>query len=308
MKIKTATVVLSTSFFLLVLVSFVLDAKLSNKLETISVENQLSNQVSPVLIVVIAIGIPYDGLGADSHKAYAQRHGYRLVVQRKWRGTMKRPSYRGATHSQKLLACSHARGEQYVLIIDGDVVIAPWTPPIHLTLAPSLGSNIGIVDEDQPTPQIRRLVEEHFLGKATNVDEYYNLFGDNIAPNHGMLNSGVLFVPNSQCEWLRDVYYSDNAQKWFQERHEHIDQPVLGAAMLRDRNYRIIPHAWNRGWIYYKTSSEVGGPAYDLGEVFHKSYFMHFYWKKSEIKILKAWMRHNNVTFDPRPYATEQLP
>ena len=263
---------------------------------------------SPLLMVVISIGCEYEGIAADSHRAYAARHGYRLHVQRKWRGTVKRPKYKRATHAQKLLACQHARGEKFVLVLDSDVVIAPWTPPIHDTVGRELGNRIGIVDEDQPTSEIRTAVEKKLLGKTTNVTEYYAQFGAKFELDHGMLNSGVLLVPRSRYEWLREVYYAPQSRAWFAQRHNHVDQPILGSAMLKDNAYQLIHHAWNRGWVYYKNAAEVGGESYEIGQVFRSSYFVHFYWHRKGQRILEEWMHQSNVTFEPRPYIEYLLP
>lgn len=204
----------------------------------------------PVPMMIIADDMPYSGVTAESHRAYAERYGYRLVVQRQWRGTSIRPEHRLAARTQKLLACSHARGERFVLVLDADVVIGPWTPPIHIAADP--GSKIGILDEDQPNAVVRGAAEKYKLrGRRPRNDpwKYYSNFGQ-LKPKHGVLNTGMLLVqPKEHCAWLHAVYYGKQAQQWFSKRRTHYNQPVLGAELMKASNYKLMPHAWNRAWV-----------------------------------------------------------
>lgn len=254
-----------------------------------------------LLLVVVAINMSHVGLAAKSHYAYAQRYGYRLHIQKEWRGRAPRPKFWKAVRSQKLLACSLAQTEKFVLVIDADVVIAPWSPPIHLE---KVGSKIGVVDENQPAGRVS--LKESIV----NGYRYYKRpFGDRLFVPHAFLNTGVLLLqPFYHQEWLENLYYSAKSQKWFNTERELYDQPLLGAAMIQKGNYVRIRHAWNRNWFRYQYSKDKNGKRYKVEDIFKKSYFLHFLWRSKEsMNDLELWMNRNNVTFDGVNKYSEQI-
>lgn len=276
--------------------------------------NPTSIYPAPARVVVVVVAIPngYGGFAADSHRAYCEKHNYRLVVQRDWRGTVPQPTPRKAVRIQKLLGCTHVRkNEEFVLVIDKDVVIAPWAPPVHVYADANVTTNgkLGIVDEDQPTQDIYQAVLRHRTGADAIVtpQDYYRQYGYEHSEKHGILNGGVVFYRVNgktknggtvdNCDWMQNLYYKDSTQEFVSVNRGHYDQPVLGVALLKENRYQRMDHRWNRLWAYYSFSAQVGGPEYDLWKVYKDSYFMHFCWKKKSLDDLEKLMKLKNVTF-----------
>lgn len=110
-----------------------------------------NHKAAQVLMVIFAIpdGYPtYASVAQASHRAYANRYGYSLVIQRRnlrlENSILRNGQDSQTTTMQKLLAYSLARGERYVLVLDYDTAIAPWSPPIHEHLK-DLSGRIGMV-------------------------------------------------------------------------------------------------------------------------------------------------------------------
>lgn len=262
-------------------------------------------------MIVVSINRDYStGIAARSVRAYVRRHGYRLHVQKKWRGPPAPSKDPRLARTQKLLACSEfASGEKYVLVIDSDVVISPWTPPIDTAVGEFVGNKIGIVDQDQPSMDIAdKIFKLRLKEPFPKAEKYYSIFGDDFRNiGHGILNSGVLLLQPEQghCYMLKNLYNSKRARIYWSKYHDHYDQPVLGSMLLRAGNYKRLDHAWNRGWTMYHHAHRVGGKRYTLEQVFRKSYFMHLYWDKGDTHVLDELMKRKNITFDPKPYAKD---
>lgn len=105
-------------------------------------------QIKNKKMILVVISIEYDmhEIANMSHVAYAKRHGYIYVNINSWKGLMDRPVNNSRSpNCQKLLACTASRPDEDILIIDADVVIAPWAPPV-----PFNHRKIHFADQMQP--------------------------------------------------------------------------------------------------------------------------------------------------------------
>ncbi len=263
-----------------------------------------------VVMVVLAIpdGYPQRAeIASRSHAAYARRHGYRLVVQRDYLGNSTEGRRHAAVSLQKLLVHDVLRDEEYAAVVDYDVVIAPWAPPLPLS---SLGGGVGIVDEAQPSLGVVTAVLRYRTGRTRVPSEYYRSMGFPAAPRNGLLNTGVLLAHRRHAPWMAALYRRHVRRVARLPPHVsfHYEQALIGAELMRRDLVATLPHAWNRNWMWYNYSHLVGGERYHIGDVFRRSYFLHFLWAKQDMPKLDEWMMKNNVTFDPAPYATDVLP
>lgn len=256
-----------------------------------------SRALPDVLIVVVAIPDGYPGkarVAAASHRAYARRHGYRLHLE-----THSESGDIRTASLQKLLACRRARKtEKYVLILDYDVVIAPWAPCIPNIPA----GKIGIVDEAQPSPDHITRILLLRAGNSRTPGSYYRSLGfplsEDITPR-GILNTGVLLVqPAAHCKLLESLYDKHvDIQKTHGGRF-HYEQAMLGQQFLQRGMVHPMHHAWNRIWVWYNWSEPVGLEKYEVGGVFRRSYFLHFCWAKDVMPKLERWMNTHNISFE----------
>lgn len=268
--------------------------------------------VPEVLIVVLAIpDYPwFAAIAKESHERYASRHGYRLVVQRNFQGP-ETGRYKGGSSLQKLLACRHARGEKYVLILDYDVVIAPWAHALHTDEAvENLGSRVGIVDESQPSAAHVAGILKHVSNMVRIPSKYYESYGfPGLNASRGILNTGVMLVqPALHGKIFETMFYKHvepQKTKYRSRNRFFYEQALIGAELMRNGMDGELHHAWNRGWSWYKWSQPAGFEKYEIGDVFRRSYFLHFYFvDKREMVKLRNWMHSNNVTFDDRSHKT----
>lgn len=261
-----------------------------------------------LVMVVLAIpkGYPdFAKIAAKSHAAYAKRHGYRLHLE-----THSENGDLRAASLQKLLACRCARkDDKYVLVLDYDVVIAPWAPPIHLDEGVlEMKHSVGIVDESQPSDAHIRAVLLRRNGRSRDATGYYHNFGytDVYAPN-GILNSGVLLLqPEFHGDWFEALYYRHLKEQIASPARFHYEQALIGAELFRNDSVQLLGHAWNRNWVWYNWSETVGFEKYEIGEVFSRSYFMHFLWAKDDMAKLEHWMNMRKMTFEPRAYVRKE--
>lgn len=268
---------------------------------------QSSDNNVRLLMVVLAIPNGYPNLAkiaGKSHAAYAKRHGYRLHIE-----TLSESGDIRAASLQKLLACRRAKGEKYVLVLDYDVVIAPWAPPIHLDeQVLEMNQSVGIVDESQPSDAHVRAVLLRRNGREREATAYYHSFGytDIFAPN-GILNTGVLLLqPEFHGDWFEQIYYRHLKAQIASPAKFHYEQAMIGAELIRNDSAQLLSHAWNRNWVWYNWSEAVGFEKYEIGEVFSRSYFMHFCWTKEDMPKLEHWMDMQKMSFEPREYAHKE--
>ena len=275
--------------------------------------NKKDETSAQVLMVVLAIPDGYPGLAdiaSRSHIAYAKRHNYRLIVQREYLGNSTYGRKYRTISMQKLLAPKLLQhNEDYVVIVDYDVVIAPWSPPIH-EATPLESGKAGIVDESQPSLDLVTKVLFYRTGRTRVPSEYYRSMGFDVTPKNGLLNTGVLVFRRHHSAWLESLYYRHIEKVASLEAHVsfHYEQALIGAELIRNGMVGRLEHAWNRNWMWYNYTHLVGGQHYDIGQVFRASYFVHFLWAKNDMPKLDEWMRNNNVTFEPAPYASRLLP
>lgn len=259
--------------------------------------------IAEVLVVVLAIpDYPwYAGLAKESHEQYAVRHGYRLIVQRSFQGP-RSGHHKRASSLQKLLACQYSRGERYVLILDYDVVIAPWAPAVHLDekVKSEMGPKVGIVDESQPSAEHVEAILKLRTGEGRDPSDYYARLGfPGVNASRGILNTGVMLVqPEVHGKMFQSLFYKHVERQKKHSGRFHYEQALIGAELMRARMDGTLHHTWNRGWVWYNWSEAAGFEKYEIGDVFRRTYFMHFLWAKNDIFKLRQWMKDTNVTFN----------
>jgi len=272
---------------------------------------QSSRNDSHLLMVVLAIPNGYPNIAkfaAKSHAAYARRHGYRLHLE-----THSESGDLRSASLQKLLACRRARkNEKYVLVLDYDVVIAPWAPPIHLDEGVLMMKNrAGIVDESQPSDGHIRAILLLRNGHERDPTGYYRGITqrEGIYAVNGILNSGVLLLqPEFHGDWFEKLYHLHLKTQIGHPAKFHYEQAIIGAELMMNDYVQLLDHAWNRIWVWYNWSETVGFEKYEIGEVFRRSYFLHFCWAKVDIAKLENWMITEGITFEPREYVPTQKP
>jgi len=273
-----------------------------------------STFTADVLVVVVAIpgGYPAKArVAAASHRAYAARHGYRLVVQKAYLGGDARYHNSSCVSMQKLLACRLSLGEKYLLIIDYDVVIAPWAPRV-----PSIpAGKIGIVDEAQPSAMHIKRILKLRTGQDTNrPEDYYRSLGFPLSDMRseggipaGILNTGVLLVePAAHGDMMEKLYVEHVATQLSHASRFHFEQALIGHHLMSRGLVHRMHHAWNRNWVWYNWSGAVGLEEYSMGDVFRRTYFMHFLWAKNEMPKLERWMSMEGIGFEGVGYERKE--
>lgn len=177
--------------------------------------------------------------------AYAQRHGYDLVVF---------PNFLDATHAhpdcisfQKCLVPEAMSEYDLVIVMDADIWMSSTAPPI-----PDPGDAIAIVDEAAQTGY----ASASFTSDPT---EYYALAGLTLE-TRTILNTGFFVCrPAKRAKWLREVYdtYIGGAQG--HPRRFHYEQACIGYELQRQSAYSVLANAWNTIYIIQPRPSDVYG-------------------------------------------------
>lgn len=270
--------------------------------------NSGSSAKEPAEVLMVVIAIPSYPANAEvakkSHIKYAARNSYRLVLQHGYQGS-KRFRNAAMMSVQKLLACQFAQGERFVLVLDYDVVIAPWAPPLHDDAQVlGLGNRVGIVDGNQPNGTLMKAILQLQSGRYQDPNETYRRMGFDVLPARGILDTGVLLVqPEHHKTWLRHLFRK-NANKILNHPSpmQH-GQALIGSLLVMSNLDGYLPHAWNRKWVWYNRSNAAGLTEFEIGDVFKHSYFMHFSSIQKDMNKLRKWMTYNllkqNITQMP---------
>jgi hypothetical protein len=212
---------------------------------------------------IISIGKDYleefERLFKPSVSAYCQKYGYDLKIFTDYiDSTRKQP---GTISFQKCLVADQLRQYDLVVVLDADIYIENYAPPIHEL---QLNEKIGIVDEvDQSTPeQYDQLKKLGFIDDATSYYSKANLQLN----THRILNTGVILCnPSKHGDYLKTIYETYVDKSIGHPRGFHYEQSCIGFELQTDNRYTLISNLWN--YIYIHTQ---------LTKTPFHSYFLHF--------------------------------
>jgi len=216
-----------------------------------------------VCIGVISIGRTYlaefERLFKPSVSAYCARHGYDLKVFSDFLDPVRnRPD---TISFQKCLVPDQLREYDLVVILDADIYIESYAPPIHTF---ELNGKIGIVNEvAQSTPEgYEHMVNIRF---ADHAKKYYELVGFDLNTTQ-ILNTGVMICnPVKHADCLKAIYEKYVDKSVGHPRGFHYEQSCIGYELQKDELYEVIPNVWNFIWIHSQITQD---PV--------KGYFVHF--------------------------------
>lgn len=210
-------------------------------------------------ITVVCIGEKYIKDYEETFKpsvmAYAQKHGYDVKIFTEFLGEPKHPD---CFSFQRCLIPSQLMDYDCVVMIDADIYIHEYSPPIHELVT----DKIGIVNEiSQITPEQRRSIE--WLSEPT---EYHSLAGFKLQTDM-IFNGGVMVCkPALHAEFLKNVFnkYIKNAPN--NPRGLHYEQACLGYELQTQNMFSLLPNKWNHIYLFNTYTKES----------FNFPFFVHF--------------------------------
>lgn len=192
---------------------------------------------------IISIGKSYneefERLFKPSVSEYCQKNGYDLKVFTTFLDPKQK--HPDTISFQKCLVPGLLMNYDLVVVLDADIYIENYTPPIHNL---ELNDKIGIADEvSQSTPQHYQIL---VTGKAVDYAmPYYKMCGFEIETNH-ILNTGVIICkPNLHAEFLKNVYEKYVNKSIGHPREFHYEQSCIGYELQKDQMFTLIPNTWN---------------------------------------------------------------
>ena len=170
------------------------------------------------------------------------------------------------THShtisfQKCLVPDQLRDYDLVVILDADIYIESYAPPIH-TL--ELNEKIGIVNEvAQSKPEdYEKMVR---IGFADHPKQYYALAGFDVATDK-ILNTGLMICnPVKHADYLKTVYETYVDRSIGHPRGFHYEQACIGYELQTSNRYTVIPNNWNVIYVHIQMTGQS-----------INTYFLHF--------------------------------
>lgn len=216
-----------------------------------------------VCVGIISIGKKYleefERLFKPSVEAYCNLYGYDLKVFTEFLDpTRKQPD---TISFQKCLVPSFLMDYDLVVILDADIYIHTYTPPIHLV---ELGDKIGFVNEiAQSSPEGYQSLAN--AGFADMAIDYYKKAGFDLETDK-ILNTGVILCnPKLHADYLKSIYEKYVDKSIGHSRGFHYEQSCIGYDVQKDNVYTLLPSMWN--WIYIH-SQITKQPV--------RAYFVHF--------------------------------
>lgn len=216
-----------------------------------------------VCIGVISIGTSYlaefERLFKPSVSAYCARNGYDLKVFSDFLDPVRKHPH--TISFQKCLVADQLRDYDLVIVLDADIYIEAYAPPIH-TL--ELNGKIGIVNEvAQSRPEeYEKMV---IIGFADHPKQYYNLAGFDLTTDK-ILNTGLIVCePAKHADYLKTIYETYVDRSIGHPRGFHYEQACIGYELQKDDSYSVIPNLWNYIYVHTQMTRQ---PV--------QSYFLHF--------------------------------
>lgn len=197
-----------------------------------------------VCIGIICIGQQYlkdfEATVKPSVDTYAKKYGYDLKVFTDFLDSNHRhPDY---ISFEKCLVPRELKEYDCVIVMDADIYIHEYSPPIHTLLT----DKIGIVNEvGQVSPE-----QYKALGFASEPTTYYSLAGFNLKTEK-ILNTG-LFVcnPSIHSSYLEEIYNKYIDKAFNHPRRFHYEQACIGYELQISNMFSLLPNTWNYIYMY----------------------------------------------------------
>jgi hypothetical protein len=213
-----------------------------------------------VCIGIVCIGQKYlqefEATFKPSVEQYVKKQGYAFKIFTDFLDSEhKHPD---CISFQKCLVPSMLKDYDCVIVMDADIYIHEYTPPIHVLLR----DKIGIVNEvSQVSPEQYRA-----LGFASQPMEYYRLGGFALNTN-AILNTGIMLCnPSLHADFLESVYHKYIEKAPNHPRRFHYEQACIGYELQAQSMYSLLENRWNYLYIYNKV----------LNLQYPTPYFVHF--------------------------------
>jgi hypothetical protein len=186
--------------------------------------------------------------------SYANKYGYDLKIFTDFIGQ----NHPDLFSFEKCLVPYQLIEYDCVVVMDADIYIHDYTPPIHLLAS----DKIGIVNE------VAQITEEEYRSLIVQSQpiEYYSLSGFNIQTNK-ILNTGVMLCnPSLHAEFMKSIYDKYSQTAIGHSREFHYEQSCTGYELQTQNMFSLLPSAWNNIFIFNDF----------LKIPFNKPYFVHF--------------------------------
>lgn len=212
-----------------------------------------------VCIGIVCIGQTYNREFAKVFKpsvdAYARKYGYDVRVFTEFLSSDTHPD---CISFQKCLVPMQLLDYDCVVVLDADIYIHDYAPPIHTLLT----DKIGIVDEvQQVNPD-----QYKALGFASDPTDYYRLAGFGLQTSH-ILNTGMMLCnPKLHAEYLQDIYTEYIGEAPGHSRRFHYEQGCIGYELQVDNAFALLQNQWNYIYMFNKY----------LKIPFARPFFLHF--------------------------------
>lgn len=212
---------------------------------------------------ILSVGRSYlaefERLFKPSVSAYCARNGYDLRIFTDFIDPKRR--YPDTISFQKCLVPDQLRDYDLVVVLDADIFIELYSPPIHNL---QFDGKIGIVDEvAQSSPE----GYDHMVsvGYADYAKNYYAKVGLELETN-SILNTGLIICnPSLHADYLKSIYEKYVDKSIGHPRGFHYEQACIGYELQTDKSYVAISNLWNFLFVHHQISKT---PIY--------SYFLHF--------------------------------
>ena len=212
---------------------------------------------------ILSIGQTYlsefERLFKPSVSAYCTRHKYDLKVFTDFIDPIRKDS--DTISFQKCLVPDQLREYDVVVILDADIFIEKYAPPIHVL---ELNGKIGIVDEvaQSTTDSYAEMVS---IGFVDHPKQYYSKVELDLNTDK-ILNTGVIICnPSKHADYLKLIYEKYVDKSVGHPRGFHYEQSCIGYELQKDGAYTTISNLWNFIYIHSQITKK---PVF--------SYFLHF--------------------------------
>jgi hypothetical protein len=162
---------------------------------------------------------------------------------------------------QKCLVPDQLREYDLVVVLDADIFIESYAPPIHNL---QLDGKIGIVDEvaQSSAEGYGHMVS---VGYADRAKDYYAKVELELETN-SILNTGLIICnPSLHADYLKSIYENYVDKSIGHPRGFHYEQACIGYELQTDKSYVAISNLWNFLFVHHQI---LKTPVY--------SYFLHF--------------------------------
>jgi hypothetical protein len=198
---------------------------------------------------ILSVGRTYltefERLFKPSVSAYCTKYGYDLKIFTDFLDPNRKQS--DTISFQKCLVPDQLREYDLVVVLDADIYIENYAPPIHNL---QLQGKIGIVDEvaQSSSEKYQQMVQ---IGFADHAKAYYAKVGFEF-DTHSILNTGVMICsPAKHADYLKTIYEKYVDKSIGHPRGFHYEQACIGRELQMDNSYELISNLWN--FIYVHT-------------------------------------------------------